>query len=94
MTRREDVARVDAAWATRILAAGDDAAVAAAVAEASYHLPAPSDRGLVWVRRCANPRCRRWFSAVKRNAKACSAGCRKAIGRAETPTLSRRDRRR
>ena len=43
MTRSEDVAHVDAAWAGRILAAGDDAAIARAVAEASYHMPAPSD---------------------------------------------------
>jgi hypothetical protein len=94
MARDREIAHVDAGWAARILAAGDDHAVARAVAEASYHLPAPSDRGLVWVRRCTNPRCRRWFSAVKRNAKTCSDACRKAIGRGETPVLSRRARKR
>jgi hypothetical protein len=96
-SRREDVAHVDAAWAERILAAGDAAAITRAVAEASYHLTAPSDRGLVWVRRCANPRCPRpgrWFAASKRNAKTCTPGCRKAIGRGETPRSARRARKR
>jgi len=82
MTRREDVARVDAAWATRILAAGDDAAVAAAVAEASYHLPAPSDRGLVWVRRCANRGCpefRGTWVAARDVQAACSSSSQAGV---------------
>ena len=88
--RRDDVAQVPKDDAARILAAGDDDAIAAAVRAASYNRPRPSERGLMWVRRCAV--CRAWFQASNGNALTCSAVCRKAKSRGPTPWLKRRKR--